>query len=687
MDKAHLSKFFRGFTLNRKSIVAKIVFWYDRIKSFFRYQFTGLIMILSVTTVFRITVLSLVVSWMAFSGSFAIAQNQVQKSLNIKPKQPGVDCDKPDAAAQAKCKVDSAAEKFGFPGFVVFDNTERILRLFLDRNKDGKLDRWSYFKDGIEVYRDSDNDFDGKLDEYRWLGSAGMRKGIDANEDGEIERWETISVEEVAQEAFHAIKNKDNNRFGRLLISNEEFRSLGLTGKVGAELAKRIDTARKGFSSMARGQNQIGKSTTFVYSGTGQPGAAAVNKRNGITKDIVCYDHASVVFKNGETVGNLALGTIVQVNGTWRLMELPEIVNPEKPIQTGGSLFPMELFPPDEPIPNKIDKELAKAYEEFEKINKSLQRLLEEDNLKKNAVRIASLHEQKAMAGIQIYNLAPKEEKYSWLLNIADTVSDAYQKEEYPGGLSFLKAFSDKLKGANRTEGLDYIRWRSIYAKYQLIIQVKDSQARREALTVLMDDLKKFVNQYPNSKFAPEALFQLGFNNEVGNNGDKTEAIKMYSALAQKYGNTNFGKRAKGALTRLQGRGKPISFKGAATDGKKFDSASQKGKIVLIHFWNSNATNGLDEIQKLNAKYDKELVVVGANIDMQTKDFQGYMRQNREINWTQLHAPGGMEESELAVQIGLVSLPMALLIDKEGKLIETTLPFPDLDREIQRLAR
>jgi hypothetical protein len=347
----------------------------------------------------------------------------------------------------------------------------------------------------------------------------------------------------------------------------------------------------------------------------------------------------------------------------------------------------MQLFSPDAPPVKPTDAKLAKKYDEFEKLNDTLQGLLEEGNVKKNAVRIASLHEQKAMAGIDIYNLVPKDEKYSWLQNIADTVSDAYQKEEYPRGLSFLSEFSGKLKAAGRNEGLDYIKWRSIFAKYQLIIQVKDSQARREALTDLMSDLKRFVSQYPNSNFAPDALFQLGFNNEIDNKGDNSEAIKMYSTLAKKYGNTNFGKRAKGALARLQGRGRSISFKGTTSAGKPFDSASLKGKIVLIHFWNSAATNGLDEIQKLNAKYDKELVVVGANIDRQTKDFQRYMQQNRALNWTQLHAPGGMEKSDLAIQIGLVSLPMALLIDKEGRLIETTLPFPDLDREIQRLAR
>jgi len=640
-------------------------------------------MIPSVANAFKITVLSLVASWMGVSS--ALAQNdQVEKSLSIKPDQPGVDYDQPDAAARSECKVESANEKFGLPGWVVIDNTEQILRLFLDRNKDRKLDQWSYYKDGIEVYRDSDNDFDGKLDEFRWLGNAGMRKGIDANEDGEIDRWDMISVEEVAQEALNAIKNQDNNRFGRLLISDQEFKALGLTGKVGSEVSKRIDAARKGFGSMARGQKQIGRSTEFVYSGNGQPGVTAANKRDGITKDIVCYDHASVVFKNGETVGNVALGTIVQVNGNWRLIELPEIVDPKKPIENGGSLFPMQLFK-DEFVQDVPDK-LSKLYEKLEDVDKTLTKLIAEGDPKKNAVRIASLHQQKAMVGIDIYNEV-KEDKYSWLQNIADTVSDAYQKEEYPQGLTFLNEFAEQLEKAGRTEGLDYIRWRSIFAKYQLIIQLKDAQARREALDELMKNLEKFVGSYPKSDFAPEALFQLGFNNEINNNGDYEKAIKMYTILAQKYGNTSFGQRAKGALVRLQGKGKQISFKGTTSGGKSFDVASVKGKVVVIHFWNSQATNGLDEIQKLNAKWDKELVVIGANIDRNNADFVNYMKQNRKISWPQLHAPGGIEKSPLATQVGLVSLPMAMLIDQEGKLVDPNVPFPDLDREIQRLTR
>ena len=176
------------------------------------------------------------------------------------------------------------------------------------------------------------------------MGTAGSRIGVDRNEDRTIDGWSNISVEEVAQEAFMAIKTRDQARFSRLLLTKSEFDSLGLSGKVGSEVAKRLQAAKRGFSGMVRGQNQISSTSKFVHSGNGQPGVAAASKADGISKDITCYDHASTVFENKGKFGNLSLGTVVRVGNNWRLMELPELVDPKKPITNGGTLFPMQMI-------------------------------------------------------------------------------------------------------------------------------------------------------------------------------------------------------------------------------------------------------------------------------------------------------------------------------------------------------
>lgn len=623
-------------------------------------------------------------------SAWAQSDAQLRKSLQIKPDQSDVDYDIPAGDQLKGCKVASSKEKFGLPGYVVHDAAGQILRLFLDRNQDRGLDQWSYYKDGIEVYRDSDNNFNGKLDEFRWLGTGGTRIGVDANEDGAIDKWTNISVEEVAREAFYAIQTADQKRFARLLITDDEFKSLGLSGSVGSEVAKRIETARRGFGSMVKGQKQIGRSSEYIHSGNGQPGLAAVSKRDGISRDLVCYDHASTVFKTGEKFGNIALGTVVRVGDNWRLIELPEIVDPKKPIMNGGALFPMQMMDVGgggdfTPSPNM--EELGKLYDRLEKTNEELDKLITGD-AKANAVRIASLEREKALIGKDIFILVDGAEKLSWLQTITDNVADAYRAERFPDGLNFLSEFSDKLKGAKFTEGLDYIRWRSIFAEYSLVLEIGESQARKRALQKLMGELEKFYKEFPKSEYAPQALHQLGLNSEI-DGGDKDKAIEWYRKLATEYPKSNYGKRGAGAIARIEGKGKKIRFVGTTDSGKRFDISNPalRGKVVIIHFWETWCTNGFDDLKKVNAKYDKEIVLVGANIEKDTKDFRNYMKENRDVNWTQLHAPGGMEDSPLAIQVGLVSEPMVMIFDKDGKLVESQASFSDLDREIQRLTR
>ena len=86
-------------------------------------------------------------------------------------------------------------------------------------------------------------------------------------------------------------------------------------------------------------------------------------------------------------------------------------------------------------------------------------------------------------------------------------------------------------------------------------------------------------------------------------------------------------------------------------------------------------------------RYEDEVVVVGVNIDEKTQTFNTFMKQNRAINWTQLHAPGGMDKSPLAVQVGLVAQPVAMIFDTDGNLVEENIAFGDLEREVQRIQR
>ena len=116
--------------------------------------------------------------------------------MGITPKQV-VSYEKPSAAVLKECTFATTKKP---SGFIVHHSSGRILRRFVDSNGDNKLDQWSYYENGLEVYRDLDTNFDGRTDEYRWVGPAGTRWGLDRDQNGTIDSWKVISAEEVAYE-------------------------------------------------------------------------------------------------------------------------------------------------------------------------------------------------------------------------------------------------------------------------------------------------------------------------------------------------------------------------------------------------------------------------------------------------------------------------------------------------------
>ena len=602
---------------------------------------------------------------------------------------------KPPKEAIEKAQMQKAEKLFkGKLGYVLADETNRVVRVLIDSNEDRKLDYFSYFKDGAEVYREIDTDYDSKRNEFRWLGAGGTRWGVDRNQDGEIDFWKVISAEEVAFEVFMAIRNRDDARYQRLLITDAEFRSLGLTGTIAADAAKRLDRARKQFGQMVRGQKMINEKAKWINSGNGQPSIAAAGV--GLSKDIICHDHASSVFESAAGTDTLALGTLVQIGNVWRLMELPQVVPRGKPIENGGVLFPIvqiDPIPDDSTGGGTVQPQiLADLFAKLDKSEKSI------DKLNKPGVQMANLQKDRAMIQWDIYKNQPANEKATWLENIGDTVSNAYQIGNYPDGLKFLRSLTKTLKDNNRQDSLDYIRWRMIHADY--LKRLDDGDNRQDEVTGkwYYGELEKFSSEFPKSKFAPEALFGIGQNFEVSRQQDLAKARQWYGVCASKHGQTEYGKRAAGALIRLNGRGKPIPFKGKTVDGKVFDISNRtlRGRVVVVFYWqlwcgnqscNAKGDTAFEVFQDLKSKYKDELVIVSANIESPTtaakyRDFGGEMDGLFEM-----HVPGGMEKSPLAGQLGIVSEPTMIVWDKKGNMAEAESGVGDLERIVQRLMK
>ncbi|HWY85493.1 MAG TPA: hypothetical protein VNX28_02150, partial [Gemmataceae bacterium] len=166
----------------------------------------------------------------------------VQAMLQYKPDFADVQISTPTPDEYAACEIKyvTGATK-GSGGWMLLDPRKQPLRLLFSRAGQ-RVDTYSYYKDGVEVFREIDENLNLKKDQYRWLNSAGMKWGYSSQEDGKIDAWQYISAEEVSQEVFAALASGDLARLQALFITQQEMRSM----KLPPEEAQRMIGLAKG---------------------------------------------------------------------------------------------------------------------------------------------------------------------------------------------------------------------------------------------------------------------------------------------------------------------------------------------------------------------------------------------------------------------------------------------------------
>ena len=608
----------------------------------------------------------------------------VDQAMKIKPRQPGVDCDMPNQGELSACRIEKSSRRFSQPGYVVYDGAGRILRQFFDTNKDGSLDQWSYFKDGVEIYRDIDSNYDKRTDQYRWLGTAGTRWGIDQDQDGAIDQWKMISAEEVAEEVFKSVQNRDVARFQLLLPDADQLKELQLGAAMNDALAGSLKTLPSRFKKLSGEQKWITSRSNWVHFGSSRP-SLIPQGQSGIERDLIVYDHASAVFQTGEQFGQLSLGTIMRLGDTWRITELPQIVEENSIVRNGGFFYPNDASPgmlasagqaPD-------TEKMSQLFGQYDQLEQKL-------TAAQTKGEINELEKERAEILLRLALNSKGEDQTNWIRQMADTLSGAFQADRFDSGLDVLAENVTRLKQSDAEMVVDYPRWRIINARFSKAIQQGNSSERNDANDAYISDLESFVVQFPDSQFSAEAMLQLALYAEVSGQDGPAKATDWYRQIQQKFSGTMAGQRAAGAVTRLTSQGKPIAFKGQDLKGRQYDLKSSRGKIVVIHYWETwcdACIDNFDELEKLNSKYRSKLNIVGANLDTDKEKLTKFLAQNQTLSWPQLNAPGGVEKSPLAVQLGVTTLPMTLLIDQRGNLVESNVPIEELDREIQRLIR
>ncbi len=245
----------------------------------------------------------------------------VEEALKLVPVQRDVEIDRPSAKEIESCSVETEQIN-GSSALIVRGAGGQVLRAFVDTNKDSNLDQWSYYLNGIESYRDVDSNFDGKPDQYRWVGLGGTKWGIDKNQDGQIDEWKSISAEEVSFEVLAAIRDQDAARFQRLLLSKTELDALGVGKDQYSEMARNIGSATSRFASAVKSQRDVDARSRWVHFGATRPCVVPAGT-TGNQRDLHVYENVSAMMENAGKHGQLGIGAMIRVGDNWRLIDLP----------------------------------------------------------------------------------------------------------------------------------------------------------------------------------------------------------------------------------------------------------------------------------------------------------------------------------------------------------------------------
>jgi thiol-disulfide isomerase/thioredoxin len=611
--------------------------------------------------------LSLLVAGRAVAGNPTPAE-----ALAFQPVQKDVQIDRPEVAEIPKCTI--KAEKMGGKtGWVVRDASGQILRNFVDTNGDNTVDQWSYYKDGVEVYRDIDSNFNRKVDQFRWLNTAGTRWAVDTNEDGKIDAWKAISAEEATAELVAALRDRDRARFERLLLSAKDLKALGIGPQKSEQLQKKIEAAGANFAKLSAQQKIVTPATKWVSFAAAQPGTVPTGTEDS-TADLCVYENAMAMVDTEGKAHAIAVGALVRIKDAWRLIDVPQIFEGENAQNETRPFFFAS------PRNDRAEQPIGKTNEKIQNLMAELQKLGEI-----NSQTSAAEHDHRAQILESIIKEAEPETRPNWYKQLADTLSAQVQTGNYPKGIERLKELYELLQKNPQDEELAfYVQFRYLTAEHGQALAAPDAPFA-DIQKKWVDDLKSYVEAAKHCPDSADAMMELAIAQEFG--GDEEEALKWYDKIVENFPKSPLHRKAEGAKLRLSSVGKSLPLQGKLIGGQNFDVGQLKGKVVLIQYWATwcqPCKADMPLLKDLRNRF-KGFEVVGVCLDNDKKEMQAFLEEN-DPHWPQLYEEGGLE-NRLAISLGIQTLPTMILLDKQGRVVNRNVRAQELEAEVKKLLK
>ena len=594
---------------------------------------------------------------------------EIREAL-VAPSQSGVDVDTLSEQEMQSATLLKEKTPEGFL-YTLKSGSGSTIRALRDTNNDNQLDQWSFYKNGVEVYRDIHSD---KENQMRWLNTGGTRWGIDTNKDGVIDSWKVLSPEETSEEVVGALAARDVNRFMRVALTADELRAFQcgqeMTQKLSAAISQQQQTFQQALQAIPVSQNAQWGQFSALRPSTVPAGT------NGSANDMTVYYDAVTVINDGETPVYIQIGSLVKIGDVWKVIEAPTPYGSSK-------TSPFAPDQTDEASGAANDPLIREKTSQIEELEKQLNAA--------PAAQRAAIYDQIIVLRLEVANLFASKyqdmaNRDKWLRDLADFIYAAVSIDAYPAGIKKLQDLGKGLQDIGINDAAAYMMYRAIEAEF--FAAQTSSDATAQSYTDRIVKLEQLVKDFPSTETAVQVQIVLIGEYELTNRAE--DAKKTAQAIKTAHPNTIVAEKADGYIRRIDSLGKVFAFQGSSPTGSTINLNQYNGKIVVLYFWASWADpNGelATELKKLQARYERDgLVIIGVNMDETAEAMQEHVTKNA-TRWPNIHESGG-QESRPAVYAGVHMQPLFMLINKEGKVVNNFLLLPeDVDRAAFNLIR
>lgn len=603
--------------------------------------------------------------------SVAEAQNPYDPefALQYKPSQNDVTYDKPAVADVKKCKV-NLEKVAGKSGFVVNDPNGQILRRYMDMNGDRYIDQWRYFHNGIEVYRDIDSDFNNKIDQSRWLNTGGSRWANDTNEDGRIDSWKYLSAEEASRVAIEALTSNNPALLSTVLVSDADLTKLGVVDEYKTILLGQVADPTTALQRVLANSKSITPATKWMRFDGAMPGIIPADEGKA-TEDISVYEGTMAIVETGEQHGFVQIGELIQIGSVWKLTQIPQPASGGTiQVSVGGVL----MRPASQQGGTELTPEMTAVIAELQKLDQNPP----PPDAQRDVV-IRYLRERRNKI-VQIINFVKtSEERDTWNRQLINALASAAQAGDVNSVRELQALEQEYRRSAADGPLLPYTVYRRFLADYGFAsVEAKTPDDQQKLQQQWLANLQKFVEDFPQSEDAADAMLQMAVNDEFS--GQLDSAKKWYTRLTTQFAQSQSGDRAKGALHRMSLTGQVLKLSGPVSGDRTVDIANYRGKVVAVIFsakWSEQYVQDVPVIRALHQQYqEKGFEVLGVSLDSAPADVVEVSTKYR-TTWPSIFQPG-VFDSPVAKEFGILNVPTVFLVGRDGKVISNGMTINEL---------